>query len=375
MNAAGDLFVGLMSGTSLDAVDAVAVRLAPGQITLEATHSEPLAPALRDLIAALNRPGGEDELERMAVLDRQLGELFAHTVNRMLSVSGIAADEVRAIGSHGQTLRHRPPGQSRSTPPYSLQIGDPATIAELTGITTVADFRRRDIAAGGQGAPLVPAFHRALFSDPSQPRAIINIGGMANISLLGTPDTLTGFDTGPGNVLMDAWCQLQRGRPYDSDGSWAASGTVDLTLLNRLQSHPFFALPPPKSTGREAFNLHWVESALSRLSRPPDFADVQATLLELTAQSIASAVIAAKPVQAVYCCGGGAYNRQLMQRLATLLEPRHVATTSELGLAPEWVEAAAFAWLASQTLAGLPGNAAAVTGARGPRVLGAIHPA
>lgn len=370
-------FIGLMSGTSLDAVDAVLLVLDDhnSMPVLEAVHSEPLPQIAREAIVALNRPGGSDEIERMSVLDRELGALFAAAANALLATARIDARQVRAIGTHGQTLRHRPPGQIDAAKAFTLQIGDAATIAELTGITTVADFRRRDIAAGGQGAPLVPAFHQAIFAHPERSRAIINIGGMANITLLPGTGTVSGFDVGPGNVLMDAWNQLQRDRPYDSGGSWAASGSVDRDLLTALLAHPYFRIVPPKSTGRETFNLHWIETLVARQIRRPAPVDVQATLLELTAQSIANAVIEADAVSEVYCCGGGAYNRHLMQRLGQLLQPRQLGTTAQLGLAPEWVEAAAFAWLASRTIAGLPGNAAAVTGARGPRILGAIHPA
>lgn len=374
-------FIGLMSGTSLDAVDAVLVRFGGASshmlvdMEIEATHSEPLPAHLRDLILDLNRPGGNDEIERMGKLDRELGGVFATAANTLMAIADISAATVRAIGSHGQTLRHRPPGQIDPTQAFTTQIGDAATIAELTGITTVADFRRRDIAAGGQGAPLAPAFHEAVFASPIQRRAVVNIGGMTNLTLLFPGETLQGFDIGPGNVLMDAWCQRQRGQPYDVAGGWASSGTVHRGLLRSLRAHPFFGLAPPKSTGREAFNLQWLETALTREAVVPSPADVQATLLELTARSIGDAISAAGAVDAVFCCGGGAYNRHLMRRLADLLEPRPVATTAQLGLAPEWVEAAAFAWLARRTLTGLSGNAATVTGARGARVLGAIYPA
>lgn len=376
MNSGDGLYIGLMSGTSLDSIDAALLRFESGRCELQATHSEPIHADLRSAIAALNQPGGDDELERTGRLDRELGKLFATAANTLLASVDVDASAIRAIGSHGQTLRHRPSGANLdANHAFTLQIGDPATIAELTGITTVADFRRRDLAAGGQGAPLAPAFHAAAFHHPTRSRAIVNIGGMANVTLLPSEGDISGFDTGPGNILMDAWCQLHRQRPYDSNGSWAASGMPDRELLAALLRHSYFSLAPPKSTGRETFNLHWVQTQVAAARQPLAPVDVQASLLELSARSIAAAIENAGHVAEVYCCGGGAYNRALMQRLETLLHPRPLANTAYLGLAPEWVEAAAFAWLAQRTLTGLDGNAPSVTGARGPRILGAVYQA
>lgn len=373
MADSGELYVGLMSGTSLDGIDAALVDLAAAPRLLAAA-TYPLPPGLHAELVALCQPG-PDEIERLGRADRALGLELAHAVRQLLAGAGVSPGAVRAIGSHGQTIRHRPAGIGIPGHPFTLQIGDPTSIAHHTGITTVADFRRRDVAAGGQGAPLVPAFHRAVFSG-ARGRAIVNIGGIANVTGLPGQGPVLGFDTGPGNTLLDTWIQRQRGEPYDRDGLWAAAGTPLPELLAALLADPYFALPPPKSTGREYFNLPWLEPHLQRLAATADPADVQATLTELTARSIADA-IAALPFAAgeVFICGGGAYNRQLMQRLAALLQPRTVSTTAELGIAPEWVEAAAFAWLAQQTLKGAPGNEPTVTGAEKYCTLGAIYPA
>ncbi len=363
------IFIGLMSGTSLDGIDAVAVRFAPA-FELLGTHSEPLPPTLRAEILALCQPG-DNEIERLAALDPALGRLFATAANQLLQRSGLKADQVSAIGSHGQTVRHRP-GRH-----YSLQIGDPNLIAELTGITTIADFRRRDMAAGGQGAPLVPAFHAALFRCSRQDRVLLNIGGMANLTWLPADHNIAvrGFDTGPGNVLLDGWIAHHRGLAYDAGGDWARSGQVIPELLQRMLALPFFQAPPPKSTGREQFNLAWLQQQLAQLGRHCDAADVQATLLELTARSAADAIRqqAAAEQLGVYLCGGGSHNGALRQRLAALLQPASVETTCALGLDPDWVEAVAFAWLACRTRAQQCGNLPAVTGASGPRILGGIY--
>ena len=367
------LLVGLMSGTSMDAIDAALVKLNPqGDTELVDCLEAPLDPDLRARVSELSHPA-DNEIEKLGALDRKLGQLFARATLDLLAKAGIDRQRIKAIGSHGQTLRHRPPsapgidGQA-----YTLQIGDPNTIAELTGITTVADFRRRDVAAGGEGAPLVPAFHAAAFAHPHERRAIVNIGGIANVSLLQGSHTL-GFDTGPGNTLLDHWIELQRGERYDPNGSWAAEGQVHQELLQQLLQHPFLKLRAPKSTGKEAFNLAWLQAQPVPLG-DIDPQDVQATLAEFTAVSITRALEAQAGLEAVYVCGGGAANGDLMRRLYRQLDPIRLGTTSELGLDPAWVEAAAFAWLAHRTLAGLPGNAAEVTGARGPRILGAIFP-
>jgi len=386
----GALYVGLMSGTSLDGIDAVLIEFSnqSHEITPRLIAAETFAiPAdLRRELIALCQPG-DNEIERMGRADRELGIQFAEATRQLLGKAGIEARAIAAIGSHGQTIRHRPtpgPGPDNHRPAFTLQIGDPNTIAQLTRITTVADFRRRDIAAGGQGAPLVPAFHRAIFSGERN-RIILNIGGMANITALpgkGEPGNtvplgfdVLGFDTGPGNTLLDAWINHQRQLDFDRDGAWASSGVVQRDLLDRLLADPFFGAPPPKSTGRELFNLDWLGRHLAQLA-PLAAVDVQATLAELTAVSIRDAIVGLPTAsQEVFVCGGGAYNRDLMLRLERLLHPRQLGHTGLLGIAPEWVEAAAFAWLARETLAGRPGNEPAVTGASEYCVLGAIYPA
>ncbi len=363
------LYVGLMSGTSLDAVDGVLVDFSNEHYLL-ATANQPIPPDLRKQLAELCQPG-DDEIKRIAIAEHQLTQIYTTVVNELLKASGISAQDICAIGSHGQTIRHLPELG------YTLQIGDPNLLAEHTKIAVVADFRRRDMAAGGEGAPLVPAFHHALLGSQIEPRTLINVGGMANISNLSTsPDTpVTGFDTGPGNVLMDIWCLQHKGLPYDANGAWANSGTVNKPLLNAMLSDDFFQRPPPKSTGREHFNESWLVSFTSTMHNlAPE--DVQATLLELTAQSISQA-IQSWGIESENCfiCGGGAHNSALINRLGALLPERHVGTTKELGLDPDWVEATAFAWLAKQRIELLYGNLPSVTRARGPRVLGAIYPA
>ncbi|HEY0721786.1 MAG TPA: anhydro-N-acetylmuramic acid kinase [Gammaproteobacteria bacterium] len=365
-----ELYIGLMSGTSMDAIDAVLVDFGQPAPLLIDSLSTPLAPELRHRLAALANPG-EDELQRLMGLDVIMGRAFASASRTLLERASVGAERVNAIGSHGQTVRHIPSGPTPST----CQIGDPNIIAEQSGITTVADFRRRDMAAGGQGAPLVPAFHAAMLRTTHQTRAVVNIGGMANISILPAVSTqeVTGFDTGPGNVLMDRWIEQSLGKGWDENGQWAAQGEVDGKLLARLLDEPFFHLAPPKSTGRELFNEAWLGSRLSGLERPQD---VQATLCELTARTIALAIGGAAPdCSEVMVCGGGAYNAHLMARLAANLPRAHVTTTASYGIEPRWMEAMAFAWLARQTLRGSPGNLPAVTGARHPVVLGAIYPA
>jgi anhydro-N-acetylmuramic acid kinase len=340
---------------------------------LLAAEAVGITPDLRRELLSLCQPGA-NEIERLGHADRLLGIEFAHATHVLLKQAGVRADQITAIGSHGQTIRHRPQATA-GAPAFTLQIGDANTIAQLTRITTVADFRRRDIAAGGQGAPLVPAFHRAVFAKNAHNRVIVNIGGMANITALPVDDTTLGFDTGPGNVLLDAWINRHQQQNYDRDGQWASSGSVDTTLLANLLRDPFFAAPPPKSTGRELFNLTWLDAHLAGCAAIAA-ADVQATLAELTARSIADAIVALPFIaNEVFVCGGGAYNGDLMLRLERLLHPRLLGHTGQLGIAPEWVEAAAFAWLARETLAGRPGNEPAVTGASERCVLGAIYPA
>lgn len=363
-----NLYIGLMSGTSADAIDAVLVEFG-AQPRLIAKYSEPLSNAIRQQIHALALPSA-NEIDRMGALDIDLARLFANTSLKLLDQANILPDQVIAIGSHGQTIRHRPPGSPEGC--FTLQIGDPNTIAELTGITTVADFRRRDIAAGGQGAPLVPAFHRAIFQTPEQHRVIVNIGGMANLTWLPKLGLTLGFDTGPGNALMDEWTLLHTGKRYDESGAWAATGKINQELLNRLLQHSFFALAAPKSTGREAFNRQWLDQALAGINIPAN--DVQATLLELTAITISDAITAlSTESKAVFVCGGVTYNSHLMRRLQALLTRDKLETTATLGVNPQWVEAMAFAWLAQQTMNRQPGNLKEVTGANREVILGGVY--
>ena len=362
-------YIGLMSGTSVDGIDAALVSLPDnGPLVLLATHQHNIPAAVHAAIQALMQPG-PNEIEREGEQDVQLGRLFADAAQALMAKSGVGESNIRAIGSHGQTIRHRP----RATHPFTRQIGNPAVIAEQTGITTVADFRMRDMAAGGEGAPLVPAFHRWFFHKPGTGRVIVNIGGVANITWLPADGqaSVLGFDTGPGNTLMDQWIMLSRGERYDRDGAWAASGKVNDELLARLLADNYFSTPPPKSTGREHFHQTWVEQHLKNQLAAED---VQATLLELTATSIAQALnFLPAAAEEIYVCGGGSHNRHLLARLQTRLPGIPVKTTAALGLNPDWVEAVAFAWLAHQTLSGQPGNLPSVTGASRPVVLGGIY--
>lgn len=364
------IYLGLMSGTSVDAVDVVLARFSP-RFELLSHCSYPIDSDTRHAILALAE-GRNDGLDALGRLDRQLGELFAAAANQMIEQSEFERRQITAIGSHGQTVRHRPEQG------FTLQIGDPSRIAELTGIRTIADFRRRDLAAGGQGAPLVPAFHRDLFGSKTQDRVIVNIGGMANLTSLpqDAHHRVTGFDTGPGNVLLDAWINHCLDRRCDHNGDWGAGGRIMPDLLDILLDEPFFRQPPPKSTGRERFQLEWLQARLTHLATRPADRDIQATLTELTARSISDSIspLALKNPE-IYVCGGGAHNRYLMQRLQHLMPESAVTSTTALGLDPDWVEATAFAWLAWRTEQNLSGNLPAVTGARGERVLGAIYPA
>jgi anhydro-N-acetylmuramic acid kinase len=304
-------------------------------------------------------------------LDVRLGKLFAEAAIAVIAHSGLQTRDIQAIGSHGQTVRHRPD----ATHPFTLQLGDPSVISELTGITTVADFRRRDMAAGGQGAPLAPAFHAAQFRSTQRNRLILNIGGIANVTYLPADQSaqVIGFDTGPGNTLLDQWTHHHLREPFDRDGKWAESGVVSNTLLDSMLADPYFELTPPKSSGREYFHLAWLTHHLSRAGGTESAENVQATLLALTAQSIAMNVRRfLPPVNEIYVCGGGAHNRGLMTQLATQFTPASLQTTEALGIHPDWVEAVAFAWLAHRTIAGAPGNLPSVTGARHARVLGGI---
>ena len=368
------LYVGLMSGTSIDAIDCAIVQCSDSGISILASREHPIPAATRKRIATLSHTG-PDEIEHMGKLDRELGQLFSEATLALLSEAAIAPRDIAAIGSHGQTIRHHPASAGHSPEEsFTVQIGDPNTIAEMTGITTVADFRRRDIAAGGEGAPLAPAFHAAAFSSEGVNRAIVNIGGIANASLLAGEKLLMGFDTGPGNTLLDHWISHHRGERYDRGGNWAAEGKMIPELLQGMMLHPYLSKSGPRSTGKEAFNLDWLGSCHADIASL-NTQDVQATLAEFTAATIAMSLEKCKAkISEVYICGGGAHNTDLMRRLHQKLTTVKLDTTAALGMDPDWVEAAAFAWLARQSILGLAGNAPVVTGARGPRVLGGVFP-
>lgn len=360
------LYLGVMSGTSLDGLDIALVEQGD-RTTLLASHYIPMPSELRAELLALCA-SGPDEIAQSACAENEWVRLAAKGIKELLASRQLSPAKIRAIGSHGQTVRHEP---QRS---FTVQIDNPALLAELTGIDVVADFRRRDVAAGGQGAPLVPAFHAALFGDQLQ-RAVLNIGGFSNVSLLAPGQPVRGFDCGPGNVLLDSWIHDQRGDTYDRDGAWAASGSVNDKLLQRFLHDDFFATRGPKSTGRERFNLPWLKAKLAESPALPA-EDVQATLLELSASSISESLLYAQPgCEEVLVCGGGAFNAALMARLAAHLPRARVASTADYGVPPEWMEAMAFAWLAHRFLERLPGNCPEVTGAAGPRILGALYPA
>ena len=358
------LYAGLMSGTSLDGVDAVLAELSGPRPRLIADARIAFDAPLRRELLALNA-SGENELERAALAGNALAARYAAAVAELLSRSKTPAAEIRAIGCHGQTVRHRP-GRG-----YTIQIGNAALLAELTGIRVVADFRSRDVAAGGQGAPLAPAFHAAVFADPAEDRAVLNLGGIANLTFLPRKGDVTGFDSGPGNCLLDLWASQHLGRQYDAGGAWAGAGQVIPRLLARMLQEPYFSAPPPKSTGRDLFNEGWLRE---KLRGGEQAQGVQATLLELTARSVANAAsLHCRGARRLIVCGGGAKNDALMRRLAELAAPAGVDTSERHGIDPQLVEAAAFAWLAKRTIDGRPGNLPSVTGARGPRVLGAVY--
>lgn len=364
----GELYLGLISGTSADGIDAALVYFAP-KLQLLHARTYPYPDALRTEVLERSQREAMLTLDAVGALDTRLGRAFADAAQWLIDETGVAREQIAAIGSHGQTLRHRPDGDA----PYTLQLGDPNVIAERCAITVVADFRRRDLAAGGHAAPLMPAFHAAMLRDANEDRAVLNLGGIANLTVLPRQGAVRGFDTGPANGLMDAWCLRHTGAAFDADGAFAARGRVDAALLARLLDEPWFALPPPKSTGRDQFHLDWLMARLHDFALAPE--DVQATLCELSAATVTDSLRAVQPATArVLVCGGGVRNGLLMSRLAQRLRPTALDSTAGYGLDPDFVEAMGFAWLARETLAGRPGNLPEVTGARGPRVLGAIYP-
>jgi anhydro-N-acetylmuramic acid kinase len=361
------IYLGLISGTSMDAIDAALVDFEVAPLSIIATSATPFEPDLKRRISALIDQADHVALDEVGQIDVELGRAFAQAALALMRTAGISADRVTAIGSHGQTLRHRPD----LGVPFTWQIGDPNSLAEMTGVSVVADFRRRDVAAGGQGAPLLPVFHDQVFRSDDEDRVIANLGGIANITILTNDSSVTGFDTGPANRLLDAWIARHLGKDFDAAGAWAATGRVDDTLLNELLDEPYLRLAPPKSTGRELFNLPWLENKLGLFSRPPR--DVQATLQRFTACTLAAAVRQYAPGAALYGCGGGAHNLALLNTIAALIAPNRVASTAALGLDPDYVEAVAFAWFAKRTLEGLTSSAGSVTGARGARILGGVY--
>ena len=370
MPESAELYIGLISGTSADGIDVALASFEP-RPRLHAGLTHPYPEALRQRILALAQGDGRIALDELGTLDIEIGRVFATAAQRLLQESGLQATAVRALGSHGQTVRHRP----NPPTPYTLQLGDPNVIAEATGIVTVADLRRRDLAAGGQGAPLAPAFHAAMLGPTDSPRVVLNLGGIANITVLSGAggERLVGFDTGPASCLLDAWMQKAMGKPYDADGAFAASGTANPILLSRLLADPYLRLPPPKSTGREVFHLRWLEPRLDGLDI--EAADVQATLMAFTVQTIADCVRAhAANAAEMLVCGGGTHNTALLAALAVALAPIPVRSSAVYGIDPDFVEAMLIAWLARERLLERPpAGVHFATGARGPRVLGGIY--
>ncbi|OHX19514.1 anhydro-N-acetylmuramic acid kinase [Chromobacterium sphagni] len=364
-----DLYIGMMSGTSLDGVDAVLVRFdAAGRPTLLADHAIPYPDEVKAEVLAL-QPCGDNELDRSSRLANRLAEIYASAARELLESADHHPADIHAIACHGQTIRHAPHAG------YTIQLGNMSRLAELAGIDVIADFRSRDVAAGGHGAPLVPAFQRGVFSSPDERRVILNIGGISNLARLHPGREAIGFDCGPGNMLMDAWSLRHTGRPYDDDGRWAASGQADQALLQSMLAEPYLQAPPPKSTGRDLFDDNWLARQLATQAEAPAPADVQATLLALSARSIADAILRHCPGnQAVYVCGGGARNGALLAELGRLLAGQRIAPIEALGLPAQSIEAIAFAWLGWCFNQRRAGNLPAVTGAAGPRILGVLHP-
>lgn len=365
------LYLGLMSGTSIDGVDVALVDFSGSHPRLLDCQTFPLPSSLSNELHRLTAPS-ENEIVLMGHADRAVAIVFAEASLQLLKDNYVHPDQITAIGSHGQTIRHVPFGEHS----FSLQIGDPNTLATLTGIDVIADFRRKDIALGGQGAPLVPAFHRAMFANPKKSRIVINIGGIANITYLPkhNADDIIGYDTGPGNTLLDVWCKLHTGKDYDEKGQWAAQRSADPELLQLLCKHPYFLLPAPKSTGREQFNLPWLEQNLTSIDRHIDPQVVQATLVMLTTYTIAQQVLQFKDVEQVYICGGGARNEFLVEELESELHECDLFNTDELGVETDAVEAMAFAWLAYAHVNKIQGSVASVTGASKGAVLGTYCP-
>ncbi len=364
-----ELYIGIMSGTSVDAADAVLVDFSTMPPRLLAHLSQPWPTPIRQRILALAN-GCTDELEQAGDLDIAIAEHFAELSLKLLANTDFTSEDISAIGSHGQTVRHRP----NADHPFTWQLGDPNTLAEKTGIAVACDFRRRDLACGGQGAPLVPAFHQAIFANPQHAVVVLNLGGIANISIIEAGRPTRGFDTGPANILLDAWCQQTTGAHYDKDGLWAASGTIEPVLLKALLAHPYFQRSAPKSTGREEFSLDWLQSVLDQQSANLNPGDIQATLSELTAISVANAITAESQSGQLIICGGGAFNQHLIKRIHQHLPSWRINTSDDFGIDPQWVEACAFAWLARQLISNQAGNIPAVTGAQRECVLGGLYP-
>jgi anhydro-N-acetylmuramic acid kinase len=354
----------------MDGIDAALVEFGDHRCTVLATAAVDYPAELRDELLQASRKPANCTVDKIGYLDQWIGECFTKATQTLLSLAGVDPLAVKAIGSHGQTLRHQP----RAARPFTLQIGDANIIVAGTGITTVADFRRRDIAVGGEGAPLTPAFHQWLFASADKVRAVLNIGGIANVTMVSSP-TVIGFDTGPGNTLLDGWARSSIDKPFDEAGNWARSGSVSEPLLNEMLSDPYFGLPPPKSTGFEYFNSAWLKSKIATAKTTNlSAADIQSTLAELSARTIATSILQQSPdIQEVLVCGGGVHNTDLMQRLRSYLSGTQVTSTDAFGLHPDWVEAAAFAWLAKRCLEGKTGNLPTVTGAERAEILGAVY--
>jgi anhydro-N-acetylmuramic acid kinase len=371
MKNADALFLGLMSGTSMDGIDAAIVRLGDRRCDVIASNCAEYSDAVRSALRSLRDDPDACTIDDIGRLDTAVGKCFAAAANEVLDSAHVRREDIVAIGSHGQTLRHHPNGKL----PYTMQVGDPNIIASQTGITVVADFRRADLAVGGQGAPLAPAFHKWLFADNSANRAVLNLGGIANVTIIPVGDgPVVGFDTGPANILLDAWIRKHLGRDYDQDGSWAAHGKPAEQLLDALLQDNYFSLMPPKSTGFEYFNLAWLESKVAKSATVPSHQDVQATLVELTCRSVSEALRRHAPTTSeIFVCGGGIHNLHLCVRLAANLPGVRIDSTAVHGLDPDWVEASAFAWLAKCRIEGVPGNLPSVTGASRPAVLGGVY--